>query len=294
MKDKNSEMKKEPRVAIITPTFSQDKLLERNLKSLKKMNYLNWRLYLIDDASESEIGKKMKKKFPWINLIINKKNQGFAISNNKGFKKAIKEFNPDYFLMWNDDCEVYEKDWLNKLINFAEEKKSGGLFGVQVIYQDKSLQWFSKKRKTNLFKIPGKFSKNKDIEKVQKIDNIIGACILIKKEVFNKIGFLDEKFSPFYGEETDFCFRAKKAGFKIFYIGNIKIIHHGNKSISKLTKEEVWYIQKRNSFRLERKHYGFFKRSYYAGIHFLSIFKNDGLDFWKKIKLITKAYSKSK
>jgi len=283
-------MKKEPKVAIIIVTFSQDRLLERNLKSLKEMNYKNWEVFLVDDASKLRLGNKMKGKFSWINLLVNKENKGFAISNNFGIKKALKEYKPDYVLMWNDDCEVFQKDWLNKLVQFAEEKKEGGLFGCQIIYPNKSSQWFAKKGKTNLIKIPGTFNQDLELEKIQKVTNIIGACILIKKEVFGKIGFLDEEYSPFYGEETDFCFRALKEGYKIYYVGNIKVIHHGNKSISKLTKEDVWFIKKKNSIRLEWRHYNFFKNIYYTLIHFGSVLKRDEIKTIKKLKLLMKAY----
>ena len=70
--------------------------------------------------------------------------------------------------------------------------------------------------------------------------------MFIKKEVFEKIGSFDEGFSPFYGEESDLCFRAKKAGFDIWYAGSINLIHHRNKSISKFSKEDVWFIRKKN------------------------------------------------
>jgi GT2 family glycosyltransferase len=284
---------KEPKVAIIIATFSQDELLQNNLKSLKKMNYKNWKVFLVDDASEKKLGLKMKKSFPWINLLVNTKNMGFSISNNLGMKKSLRKYKPDYILMFNDDCEVLDKNWLNKLINFAEKKENAGIFGCHIVYPDKSLQWYAKKGKTYLSEHPGKSSKDLEILKSQEVNNIMGAVMLIKKKVIDKIGFLDEKFSPFYGEETDFCFRAIKEGFKIFYVGKIKIIHHRNKSISKLTKEDVWFIKKRNSIRLEWKHYGFLKIIYYTLVHFGSIFKRDGISKRLKLKLLFLGYKEN-
>lgn len=283
-------MKKEPRVSIVICTFSQDELLERNLRSLKGMHYKNWNLVLVDDASESRIGRKMKKKFPWIDLIVNRKNLGFSVSNNIGIKKALKKYDPDYVLIFNDDCEVLEKDWLNRLVDFAENKKDGGLFGCQIVYPDGSLQWFAKKGKTNLIKNPGTFSKDKEIQNVQNIDNVMGANILVKGRVFYNVGFFDEGFSPFYGEETDFCFRALKKGYKIYYVGNVKVIHHGNKSISKLSGEDVWFIKKRNSIKLEWRHYGFFKIFYYTIVHFGSVFLGGKISRRKRFVLLMRAY----
>ncbi|MFH1656542.1 MAG: glycosyltransferase, partial [Candidatus Nealsonbacteria bacterium] len=147
---------REPKVAIIIATFSQDRLLQNNLKSLKKMNYKNWEVFLVDDASKKKLGLKMKNSFPWINLLVNKKNRGFATSINLGMKKSLRKYKPDYILMFNDDCEVLEKNWLNKLIDFAEKKEDGGIFGCQIVYPDKSLQWYAKKGKPYLSEHPGK------------------------------------------------------------------------------------------------------------------------------------------
>ena len=117
--------------------------------------------------------------------------------------------------------------------------------------------------------------------------------MFIKKEVFEEIGLFDEKFSPFYGEESDLCFRVTKKAWQIIYFGNFEVIHHRNKSISKLSKEDVWFIKKRNSFRLELKHYSFLKMIYYFLIYFVSIFKKDSISLNKKFNLLIKAYKSS-
>jgi GT2 family glycosyltransferase len=279
------------KTAIIISTYSQDKLLEENIKSIKKNNpNSNYKVYLIDDASEKNIGAKIKKKFSFVNLITNKKNLGFSKSNNLGIQKAKKEYDPDWFLIYNDDCEIIENNWLNKFIKKTKNFPRAGIFGCQLIYPNGSIQWGTKNNKNYFFKEKGTKERNQEFSKTQETTEIIGACMLIKKEGMDKIKGFDEKFSPFYGEESDLCFRAKKEGFKIIYVGDLKLIHHRNKSINKLSKEKIWFIRKRNSIRLEFKHYSFWKIFYYGIFHFGAIFKKEGPRLIKKFNLLMDAY----
>lgn len=202
---------KEPKLAIIICSYNQEKLLEKCLGSLKKKtSYKNYKVYFIDDSRNGEIAKEIKKNFQWVDISVNKKNIGFAGSNNIGIKKAIKEYNPDYFLLLNDDCEVIDKNWINKMIRVGESDKKIGILGCKIIYPDGSLQWFFKDNKINFLKEKKNINETKETFGTYEVKDVIGACFLIKRKVIDKIGLLDEKFNPAYGEETDFCFRAKK------------------------------------------------------------------------------------
>lgn len=255
---------------------------------VKKTNYLNYKIYFVDDSGKGIIGKKIKEKFPEIEVIINKENLGCSKSYNSGMKKAIKEYNPNYLLLLNDDMEIIDKNWLKEMIGVAENNPKYGILGCRIIYPDKSLQWIAKKGKTNFYKKKGTFGLTEDMKKNQEVSDIIGCCYLIKKEVINKIGFWDEKFSPAYGEETDHCFRAKMAGFKLVYVGGTEIIHYGSSSTNKLDSDWIWFLKKRNAIRVEWLNYSFLKILGYTFIHLGSCFKNGSV--FKKIKLLCKAY----
>ena len=104
---------KSPKVAIIICTYNQKKLLEESLESVKKKtDYDNYKVFFVDDSGKGEIGKEINKKYKWVNVTINKENKGFSGANNVGIKKAIKEYNPEYFILLNDDIEIIEKSWL--------------------------------------------------------------------------------------------------------------------------------------------------------------------------------------
>ncbi len=284
----------QPRVAIIIATYVQEELLKKCLKSLKtKTDYKNYRVYLIDDSGKNKFGKEIKKSFKEINLIINKENKGFAKSNNLGIKKALKEYNPNYFLLLNDDTMIIDKNWLKKIISEGEKNKKAGILGCKIIYPDNSLQWVAKNNKICSFDKPGYQSSSKEFSKIQKVGDIMGVCFLIKREVINKIGFLDEGFSPFYGEETDFCYRASKKGFDLIYVGNTELVHHGKASTTKLEEDYVWYVKKKNGVRIEWLNYNFANILKYTFLHFASLFKRSRLSFIKKLNLLIKAYKEN-
>jgi len=284
-----------PKVAIIISAYSQKKLLENCLKSLKtKTNYRNYKIYLVDDSGNKKF-ENIKKKFKDLNIIFNKENKGFAKSNNIGIKKALKNYDPDYFLLLNDDTEIIDENWLKKMIEVGEKNKKAGILGCKIIYPDGSLQWVAKNNRIYSFEKLGNKSSSKEFSKIQEIKNnhIVGTCFLIKKKVIDKIGLLDEKFSPFYGEETDFCYRAYKKGFELIYVGSTILIHHGKASTEKLKKDYIWYIKKKNGIRLEWLNYSFFKILKYTFFHFASLFKKKNISFAKKINLLLKAYKEN-
>jgi GT2 family glycosyltransferase len=284
----NSERK----VAIVISSYNQNELLNKCISSLKKnTDYKNYRIYLVDDSGKGNIGREIKKKFKGVKIIINKENLGCSKSYNSGMKESLKDYNPDYVILLNDDIEFIDSEWLSKAINAGEKDEKIGILGCKLLYPDKSLQWFAKRGKISSFMKSGHFEESKEILKNQKVSNIIGACFIIKRRVIDKIGFWDEKFSPYYGEETDYCFRATKKGFSFLYIGNTEIIHHGAASTKSLFNEKVWFIKKRNAIRLEWLNYNFLNIIKYTIIHIGSSILNK--NSIKKIKLLAKAYNEN-
>ncbi|MDP3986635.1 MAG: glycosyltransferase family 2 protein [Nanoarchaeota archaeon] len=261
---------KQPKVAIIIGTLNQEEKLNICLESLKKTDYSNYKIFLLDDSGKGHIGRKIKKSRKDIRVIINPKNLGFSKFNNIGIKFANKEWAPRYFLLLNDDTEIVEGKWLKTMVNAGEREQKAGIIGCKVAFPNGQVQW----------------PKNKE-----NIKDVIGACFLIKKSVIEKIGLFDEKFSPVYGEESDFCFRASKAGFKIVYVDKTRVIHYGSSSTNTMFNENIWFLKKRHAIRLEWLNYSFGDILKYTVIHFGSaiISKNP----FKKTILLLKAYKEN-
>ncbi len=234
----------------------------------------------------------MKKKFKWIDLFINKTNLGFSKTINLGIKRILTEYSPDYILSVNDDIEFIEKDWLKKMIKVAESDEKIGILGCKLIYPEGNLQYFFKDGKMHFLKTKKDVLETKDTFQIKEIDTIMGAFFLIKKKVIDEIGLFDEKFSPLYGEETDFCYRAGKKGFKMVYVGGVKMIHHGSASIKNLKHDGgKWFIQKKHGIRFEWLNFSTFKIIKYALMHFSSAILSRNP--FRKLILLLKAYKEN-
>jgi GT2 family glycosyltransferase len=238
------------KVAIIITTFNQELLLEKCLESIKeKTDYKNYKVFLIDDGSTNRIGSRIKKKFNWVDTTINSKNLGFSKANNIGIKKALRHYNPDYVLLLNDDAEVIQRDWLKNMIAKGEKDENSGILGCKIIYPDGSLQ--------NM----GGYIKGWEITKLLKtnkrlveVDHVMGAFMLIKRKVIEKIGLLDEIYSPYLLEDTDYCLKAKKAGFLVKSVSYVKIIHKKGKTIDSLKNKKVMFVRFKNDIIFSARH----------------------------------------
>ncbi|MDP3888448.1 MAG: glycosyltransferase family 2 protein [bacterium] len=235
---------KRPKVSIIIPNYNGGQVLLDCLDCLKKQDYPVSEVIVVDNASTDNSVKLVKKKFPRTKIFKLQKNEGFAKAVNLGIKKAQGN---SYLLLNNDILLKFQT--LKKLLSALEQKKDYGLSGGKIL--DTSGKVNIKGVKLNpylCFQIYGTLPQTQ-----QEVDWVSGACLLIQKEVFDKIGLFDEKFF-FYFEDTDFCLRAHKAGFKIIYQPEAEMIHLGGISSQKVTKSTLnlnWY---RGKFRCLFKH----------------------------------------
>jgi len=200
------------KIAIVVLNFNGGEQILQCLKSVQSIKLPVDRqieLIVVDNRSNDDSVQLIKAQFPRIDLLKNKKNLGFAAGSNIGIKHALKH-NADTVLLLNQDTLVKrnfllplldnDADVVAPLIKFKRKGKWFYDFGGKINW------WIGKT-------IHDERAKAKN-EKVIKIDYVSGCCMLISKNVFEKIGLLDEKFFLYF-EDVDFCLRAKKSGFKI-------------------------------------------------------------------------------
>jgi len=240
---------KYPLVTIIVPTvYGGEKPLEC-LTSIKKLNYPQEKLQivLIDNNTPDKFYKKIGTKFGKVITIRNSTNVGFPKSVNMAIKKAPAS----YFFITNDDI-VFEKNSLKTLIDFASNNPKVGICGgKQLNYQTK--RFMAGGRYFNLF--TGQQKNIKGIEKKPiNCDQVDGCAMLIKKEVVESIGLFDEGFSPIYGEDLDYCLRAKRVGYLVTYIPAAIFHHHHAHTMSKSPLPQVYFLGFRNRLRVIMKH----------------------------------------
>jgi GT2 family glycosyltransferase len=231
------------KIYIVSINYKKHKNTINLLESLKKITKENYFLstVVIDNFPEDQI-KVKESEYKDINLkvIYNKKNLGFSGGCNTGIKYAL-ENEANYVLLLNNDTLVKE-DFLLKLFEFAEKTQDAGLI-VPKIYFAKGYEFHKDKyKKDDLGKVfwyaggildwKNVIGMHRGVDEVDhgqydetgETDFASGCCMLIPSEVFKKVGFLDENYFLYY-EDSDFSQKAKKAGFKIYYVPDSVIWH---------------------------------------------------------------------
>ncbi|MCL5411601.1 MAG: glycosyltransferase family 2 protein [Patescibacteria group bacterium] len=215
-----------PKVGIVLLNWNSFKDSQKCLQSLKKINYSNYQIYLVDNGSSNKEGEALKKEFPEIILIKNEKNEGFAKGNNIGIRKALGD-GANYVLLLNTDTTVDPK-FLSEMVKVGKTHLEAGVIGSKVFFMERpeKLIHFGLYLDVNNSKIvsDGFDGKDEDFKEVKEYDYVGGCCLLIKKETIDKVGLLDERFFAYF-EESDWCFRVKEIGQKVLGAPKAKIWH---------------------------------------------------------------------
>lgn len=261
------------KIAIIILNWNGREISIQCIKSLiKKTNYRDYKIIFVDNGSTDNSVEAIRKKFPRIDIIVNKMNFGFPKGMNIGIKYARKKYNPDYFLLLNNDIVFFQKNWLKELVNSFKDKKIG-IVNPILIYPNGQLQRVGSKIKNDINLIissvtstPEKITKRElKNSKIREINMFLGSCFLIKKEVIENIGLLDERYSPYLVEDLEYSFRAQKAGYKIVTATASQVIHLLHKTFRKRIirdeKKDIerGYVVIRNAFLFSLEYLGLIK-----------------------------------
>mgnify|MGYP001609226037 FL=1 len=234
----------QPKASIIIVVLNNAQLTFKCLKSIKKQTNLPYEIIIVDNNSDKET-KIFLSRVKGAKIITNSENQGFAKACNQGAKIALGE----YIVLLNNDTEVLE-NWLLELVQTAEKDKKCGAVGAKLLFNNEKLQesgciiW---KDGSTLG-----YGRNDDPLKqeysyLREVDYCSGAGLLIRADIFKMLDGFDEKFSPVYYEEVDFCMSLKKAGFKIIYQPAAKVLHReGRSSLPEQVSE--WTVKNRKKF----------------------------------------------
>ncbi len=238
-------------LSIIIVNYNVKEFLENALISIKKaIEGINAEIFVVDNASEDGSVEMIKQKFPEVKLIENDRNLGFAKANNQALKLAQGK----YILLINPDTVVQE-DTFKVLISFLESNPDCGMVGCKILNPDGTLQLACRRSfptpwvaLTKMIGLSSLFPKSKifarynltylDTEQVTEVDAVSGSFMMIRREVYEQVGGLDEDFFM-YGEDIDWCYRIKKAGWKIYYVPYTQIIHFKGESTKRSNIDEI-------------------------------------------------------
>ena len=211
-------------LSVIIVNFNTKDLLKDCLSSIfRQTQGINFEVLVVDNGSTDDSIVMVKEKFPQASLIENKKNLGFAKANNQGIRKAKGK----YIFLLNSDT-VLKNNSLLKLIRFAEKHPQAGVIGCKLLNKDgreqPSVAPFFTLPKVFLWLLTGDRFLYSSPNKPCQVDWVMGAALMIKKEVIDKAGFLDERFFM-YMEEQEWCYRIKKAGWQAWFYPGAEIFH---------------------------------------------------------------------
>ncbi|MCS6989819.1 MAG: glycosyltransferase [Chloroherpetonaceae bacterium] len=236
-------------LSVVIVSYNVKDFLEQCLCSVQKaMRNIDGEIFVVDNASVDGTQSMLKAKFslPNVHLIFNEKNLGFAKANNQ----ALRLCNGRFVLVLNPDT-LLQEDTLEKMIAFMETDSSIGAAGCKVLNADGSFQLSCRRSfpspEVSFYKIVGLsalFPKSRrfarynltylSTEETYEVDALMGAFMFLRREVLETVGLFDEAFFM-YGEDLDWCYRIKRAGWKIYYYPGTQIIHYKGESAKKMS-----------------------------------------------------------
>jgi GT2 family glycosyltransferase len=228
-------------LAVSIINYNSKNLLEPLLKSLLSQKVKGMEIWVVDNNSPDDGVEMVKKEFKDVHLIESPENGGFA----KGHNLALKKITTDYVLILNPDTKLPD-GVIGEMIKFMEDNPDCGVASCKIVGQGKQLNsnggdlpvglalfsWiFNLEMVPGLESLTGNFHRT-DPEYYQKAHSVGwvgGTFMMIRKNVFNKIGFIPEDYFMYF-EDADFCYQARKKNIKVMINPQLSIEHIGGAS----------------------------------------------------------------
>lgn len=287
-------------VSIIIVNWNACDVLRDCLCSIaEQTKKLSYEVIVVDNNSTDCSVAMVEKEFPDVILLANKENRGFAAANNQGIERSSGR----YVLLLNPDTVILDQA-IEKSVSFADTQPDGGVIGVKTVRGDHTLvrNCFQYASLLNMsITMSGLhliFPENRlwgrermtwwDYETVRTVDVVAGCYMLVRREVIQDVGGMDEQFFM-YGEEMDWCRRITRAGWKIYYQPDASIIHYGGMSAAQ-NPFGMQQEQRKSYLLYFRKHHGCCSVFFAQGLMFCGgIFR---LAYWSIRKLISRGESR--
>src|SRR3990170_451833 len=233
-------------LSVCIVTYQARDLLKDCLNSLVENTHsLTYEIIVTDNGSEDGTREMLATQFLAIRLIENQKNLGFSRPMNQSLQAAQGK----YLLLLNPDTIILPHAF-DMMVAFMETHPQVGICGPKVLNSDRTLQkscrrgesrpWAVISYFTGLGKLfPGSrlfgeyLMSYKDEDESSEVAGVAGSCMLVRRKVVDMIGYLDDRFFA-YQEDADYCFRARTAGWQIFYFPESEIIHFGGQGGSRV------------------------------------------------------------
>jgi GT2 family glycosyltransferase len=211
---------------------------------------VSYEVFVVDNNSQDGSAEMVRTWFPQVKLTVNRKNLGFAKANNQ----AIKQSAGTYLLLLNSDVEV-EAGSFDKTVEYMNNNPTVGILGCRVVKPDGTLDLACRRSfptpMNSLYLFTGLsalFPKSRFAsynltylpeDQIAEVDSVMGAFLLIRRGAVDKVGTLDEDFFM-YGEDIDWCYRVKMAGYKVMYVPITRVVHYKGSSSRKASRRSLY------------------------------------------------------
>lgn len=259
------------RIAVVVLNFNGQKDTEECLKSLKVVAHPQFKVdtIVVDNASSDNSVSIIKQKYPYVTILTNDQNLGYAEGNNVGIRYALAH-NADFIFILNNDTTV-SPDILVQLLKVAEEHKHGGIFGPKIYFYPGCETHQTRYKKGDLGHVlwyaGGKIDWNTVIASHRGVDEVdthqydevvrtsfvTGCAMFVRSRVFESIGFFDKKFYLYY-EDVDFCQKARLKKFDAYYVPNALVWHKNAHSSGGAGSQLHIYYMTRNRMLVGMRH----------------------------------------
>lgn len=241
-------------IAIILNTNRREDTLAC-LASLHQQDYPELKIIVLDNACTDGSNEAIRSTYPSVQIISLDKNLGYAGNNNSGIKAAVQQ-GAEWIFVINEDI-ILANDAIRQLVTQAQFNPAIGIAGPMVYHYDQPRVIQSAGgRMDRLWRTWHRAQNEPDQDQFSQpdlVEWISGCAILVRKPVIDQVGMLDERFF-YYFEETEWCVRARKAGWKIEFIPQAKIWHKGVQ-VDYQPGPNVTYYATRNRFLMMAKHH---------------------------------------
>ena len=226
---------------------------------------LTTEIIVVDSASTDDSPNLVRDQFPQVRLIASEQNLGYAKGNNVGATAAQGR----YIFLLNPDT-VVQPEALAPMIDYMEAHPKVGALGPQLLWPDGTIQssrrrfptlgslfwestllgqWFPHNRHAQCYHLA-----DQPADQPQKVDWVVGAAILIRREAWLQVGLIDETFFLYF-EETDWCRRSAQAGWEMHYLPTAQVTHYEGKSSEQVSPARTLRFQ-RSKIHYTRKYFG--------------------------------------
>jgi GT2 family glycosyltransferase len=232
-------------IGIVIVNYNATDFLNRCLASVtQETREVDFQITVVDNASTDQDITEIQERFPQIHLIQNNSNRGFSFACNQG----IRNESARNYLLLNPDC-IIEDGAIDRCLAYLESQPDAGVLGCRVNNPDGTLQLACRRSIPSAREAFYRFSGLSIVfprsprfagynlsytaeDKIQEVGAVSGSFLMVKREVLDTIGLLDETFF-LYGEDLDFCYRASLAGWRVLYYPEARVTHFKRASSSR-------------------------------------------------------------